>query len=137
MLVRQIARWVLLAFFAVAVIAPASAQAQKTATQFYMEYVAAFATAKTIEDILPFMAAENRKQVEATPKDERNRMFEMIKMLSHTDIKVLKEEAGPNGSTILAVEGIDSDRKNSSGTITLVKEGTDWKIGKESWTTKG
>jgi len=55
-------------------LAPAATKAQgKTAQQFYQEYVAAFAKAKTIDDILPFMAAENRKQAEATPKAERER----------------------------------------------------------------
>jgi len=63
-------------------------------------------------------------------------MFEMIKMFGHTDIKVLKEEKGADGSTVLSVEGVDSDKKKSTGQVTIVKEGAAWKIGKESWTTK-
>lgn len=138
MRIRQLVSWSILALLTVVFLAPASTTAQgKTAQQFYQEYVAAFAKAKTIDDILPFMAAENRKQAEATPKAERDKMFEMIKMFGHTDIKVIKEEKGADGGTVLSVEGVDADKKTSTGQITIVKEGTAWKIGKESWTTKG
>src|SRR4029453_41706 len=135
--IRQLATWSILALLTVVFLAPAATKAQgKTAQQFYQEYVAAFAKAKTIDDILPFMAAENRKQAEATPKAERDKMCERIKMFGHTDIKVLKEEKGADGSTVLSVEGVDSDKKKSTGQVTIVKEGAAWKIGKESWTTK-
>ena len=134
---RQLATRSILVLLTVVFLASPATNAQgKTAQQFYQEYVAAFARAKTIEDILPFMAAENRKQAEATPKAERDKMFEMIKMFGHTDIKVVKEEKGENGSTVLSVEGVDSDKQKSTGQITIVKEGAAWKIGKESWTTK-
>jgi hypothetical protein len=134
--IRQLATWSILALLTVVCLAPAPHAQAKTAKEFYQEYVAAFAKAKTIEDILAYMAAENRKQAEATPKAERDKMFEMIKLFGHTDIKILKEEKGADGSTILSVEGIDSDKQKSTGQITIVKEGAAWKIGKESWTTK-
>ena len=82
------------------------------------------------------MAAENRKQAEATPQAEREKIFEMIKMLGHSDVKVINEEAGAGGVTTLSVEGVDSDKKKSTGTVTLIKEANAWKIQKESWTTK-
>jgi len=120
-----------------AFVAPATLLAQsETATQFYQKYLTAFEKAKKIEDILPFMAAENRKQAEQTPKDERDKMFGMIKILSHNNVKVLKEERAPDGKTILTVEGIDSDKNKGTGKVTLVKEGNAWKIGEESWSTK-
>ena len=137
MRIRQRVTWTILALLTVVFLAAATTKAQgKTVQQFYQEYVAAFAKAKTIDDILPFMAAENRKQAEATPKAERDKMFEMIKMLGHTDIKVIKEEKGADGSTVLSVEGVDADKQTSTGQVTIVKEGAAWKIGKESWTTK-
>ena len=64
------------------------------------------------------------------------KIFGMIKMLGHSDVKVIKEEAGAGGVTTLSVEGVDSDKQKSTGTVTLIKEGTAWKIQKESWTTK-
>ena len=115
---------------------PALQAQTETATQFYQRYLAAFAKAKTIEEILPFMAEANRKQAEATPKEDRDKMFGMIKILSHHDVKVLKEERASDGKTILSVEGVDDDKQKGSGKVTLVKEGNAWKIGEESWTSK-
>jgi len=136
MRIRQLALWSIAALFTVVAIAPNVSAQNETATQFYQKYLAAFAKAKAIEEILPFMAAENRKQAEATPKDERDKMFGMIKILGHTDVKVLKEEKSPDGKTMLSVEGVDGDKTKSTGQVTLVKEGNAWKIGQESWTTK-
>jgi hypothetical protein len=111
------------------------AQPAQTATQFYMKYRAAFDKAKTVDEILPYMSKANRAQVEATPAADRAKMFEMIKMVGMlTDLKVLKEEKAADGAT-LTVEGIDMDKKKSSGKVSIVKEGADWKVGKESWST--
>jgi hypothetical protein len=52
---------------------PALAQvpAPGSASEFYLQYRKAFANAKTIDDLLPYMSAATRKQVEATPPGER------------------------------------------------------------------
>jgi len=130
---RQLVRWSVAAgilSFAVA----AHAQQAKTATQFYLEYRAAFDKATKIEDILPYMAAANRKQAEATPKADRDKMFEMIKMMGTlTEVKILKEEHGAGGGVVLSVEGLDSDKKKATGKVTIVKEDGAWKLGKEEW----
>ena len=119
----------------VALCVPVAAQS-KTASQFYMDYRTAFDRASKIDDVLPYMSKQRADQVAATPADERAKMFEMIKMFGHTDIKVLKEEKSADGGVVLSVEGVDSDKKTSTGQITIVKEGAAWKIGKESWSTK-
>ena len=60
-------------------------------------------------------------------------MFEMIKMMGDiTNIKVVKETATKTGAT-LNVEALDPDKKKTTGTVQIVKEGTAWKVGKESW----
>ena len=112
----------------------ASAQTgEKTATQFYMEYRAAFDQAKAVEDILPFMSASRRKQVESTPADERKQMFEMIKMMGAlTNIKITKETRSGNGATLM-VDALDGDKSKTTGTVTLVQENGAWKIDKESF----
>jgi hypothetical protein len=115
---------------------PGAAAKVQTAAEFYQRYLTAFEKAKTVDDILPYMAAENRKQVEATPKADREKMFGLLKIMGHSNVKVLKEEHATDGKTILTVEGIDSDKAKSSGKVTLVKEGGAWKIGEESWTSK-
>jgi hypothetical protein len=121
---------------AVLLLAPTLRAQTETATQFYQKYLAAFAKATKVEDILPFMAEKNRKQAEATPKEDREKMFGLLKILAHHDVKVLKEERGADGSTILSVTGVDDDKKTGTGKVTLIKEGGAWKIGEESWTDK-
>jgi hypothetical protein len=112
----------------------AQAPAGETATQFYTLYLAAFEKATKIEDVLPYMSTDMRKQIEATPAAERPKMFNMIKMMGgmNTGIKVTKEARTANGATLTA-EAQGPDKKKVNGTIDVVREGTAWKLGKESW----
>jgi hypothetical protein len=60
-------------------------------------------------------------------------MFEMLKMLNKlSDVKITKEERTATGAT-LTVEALDSDKKKTGGTVELVKEQGEWKVGKENW----
>jgi hypothetical protein len=45
---------------------------------------------------------------------------------------VLKEAKSADGAT-LTVEAVDSDKKKTTGTIKVIKEGGAWKIDGESW----
>jgi hypothetical protein len=130
----RLARFVIASL--VLVLTSSLALAQKpaqTASEFYMKYRAAFDKAKTLDEILPWMAKDNRAQAAATPAADRAKMFEMVKMMNKlTDVKILKEERTADGAT-LTVEGIDTDKKKNSGKVTIVKEGDEWKLGKESW----
>lgn len=119
-------------------VAPAMVTAQAaTATQFYLDYRKAFDAAKKVEDLYPYMSADVRKQMESTPAADRAEMFGMIKMMGAlTNVKVTKETRAGDGAT-LTVEALDPDKKPTIGTITIVKEGGSWKIGKESWSSKG
>jgi hypothetical protein len=111
---------------------PVQAQpAEMTASQFYTEYRAAFDKAETVEDIIQYMSASRRKQIESTPADERAMMFDMMKTLGVlSDLKIAKETRTAGGAT-LSVDALDSDKAKTTGTITLVKENGAWKIEKE------
>jgi hypothetical protein len=120
-----------------AAMAAQPAAGQQTATQFYLAYRTAFDKAKTLDEILPYMASKNRAQVEATPAADREKMFGMVKIMNTlTDVKVIKEARNPDGGATLTVEGVDADKNKSAGTVDIVKEGGAWKIGQESWKTK-
>lgn len=111
----------------------AQAPAAGSASEFYMKYRKVFDAAKKVEDLLPYMSAETKKQVESTPPGERGQMFEMIKMFGAiTNVKIVKEAPSPKGAT-LTVEALDPDKAKTTGTIEVVKEGPAWKLGKESW----
>ena len=115
----------------------AQAQTEQSATQFYMAYRAAFAKATKVEELLPFMSKARRAEIEKTPAGERSKMFAFIKEFdTYSQIKVTKEAKSANGVT-LSTEAIDGDKKPSTGTIDVVREDGGWKLGKESWSTKG
>jgi hypothetical protein len=59
----------------------------------------------------------------------------MIKTMvnSNTNVKVLKETPDAKGAG-LSVEGVGPDGKTkTTGTVQMIKEGTAWKVGNESW----
>jgi hypothetical protein len=110
-----------------------SPQPAQTPTEFYLAYRAAFDKATKVDDLFPYLAAANRKQVEATPKADRDKKFGLMKIVGTlTNVRVLKEERTAQGVT-LTVEGIDADRKKQTGTVKIVKEISGWKVGDESW----
>jgi len=122
-----------LALVAVTAVSLSAQAPTKTASQFYMDYRAAFDKAQKIEELFPFMSADSRKRVEATPAAERTQMFGMMKIMGTlTDVKILREERKGAGAT-LTVEGIDSDKAKMKGTIDIVREGGAWKVGQENW----
>jgi hypothetical protein len=127
-------RYALGTLIAAFVLSAVPATAQKTATQFYMDYQAAFAKAKTIDEILPFMAKARVDEVKATPAGERAKMFEFIKMMAseHKNVKVAKETKTATGYT-LEVTATTSDKKTATGTIEIVNEGGAMKVSRESW----
>lgn len=119
-----------------AVVGAAAAQPNQTASDFYMNYRAAFAKAKSIDEVMPFMSKEVRAKVESTPAAERPKMFEFIKEMSSsmTNVKVMKETKTDNG-VMLTVEGLDGKEK-MTGQVQIVREDGGWKVGRESWSNK-
>jgi hypothetical protein len=117
----------------VSLIAQTVAAQTETASQFYMRYRDAFAKAKKIEDLTPFLSKKSLDMVNQTPAAERPKFFEVMKMMgSITDVKILKEAKSADGAT-LTVEALDPDKKKTKGTVEIVKEGDAWKLGNENW----
>ena len=122
----------------VAVALPAAAQtptsAYKTGGEYYLAYREAFVKAKSVDELVPWMSKSRRDQIAKETPADRKEMFEMIKMFDdRTNIKVVKETPTATGAD-LQVEGVSAETKSKgNGVITLVKEGTAWRIDKESW----
>ena len=77
---RRVARYLTVVLVSGLATIPALAQkADQTASQFFLAYRAAFDKAKSIDELLPYMAKKNVDQVKATPAEERAKMFAMIK----------------------------------------------------------
>ena len=120
-------------FLLLSLVAPPAAAQTETASQFYMRYRTAFDQAKKIEDLTPFLSKKSLDMINSTPAAEHPKFFEMMKMMgSITDVKILKETKTADGA-MLAVEAMDPDKKKTNGKVEVVKEGSDWKLGSENW----
>ena len=106
--------------------------AQGTATDFYKSYQAAWAKAKSFQDVVKFHSKAKQAQLTKIPADQQKMMFEMSKQMDPTDVKVVKETATATGAT-LDLTGVGSDKKPVKGTAELVKEDGGWKLAKEEW----
>jgi hypothetical protein len=113
---------------------PVAAQkAAQTPTQFYMEYRDAWLKAKSIDPIIPYLGKDSRAEIEATPKDKRQMMFDMMKMMGNmTNVKVVKETKQGDGY-MLDLTATSPEKKPMKGTAEIVMEGGAMKLKKESW----
>lgn len=114
---------------------PVSAQkAPQTATQFYMEYRAAFLKAPSMDALMPYMTKESKSQYEATPKAQRQPMFQMMKEMGSamTNVKVVKETKKGDGY-MLDLTALDSEKKPAKGIVEIIIEGGAMKLKTESW----
>jgi hypothetical protein len=125
--------------FVIAALVGATAAAQpaatyKTGADFYLAYRVAFDAAKSIDELLPWVAKGRRDQIAKSPAGERKEAFEMIKMFDdRINVRVTKETPSDSGAELL-VEGISAEsRAKATGIITLVKEGEAWRIERENW----
>ncbi len=113
---------------------PVAAQkAVQTPTQFYMEYRDVWLKAKSIDPIIPYLGKDSRAEIEATPKDKRQMMFEMMKMMGNmTNVKVVKETKQGEGY-MLDLTATSPEKKPMKGTAEIMMEGGAMKLKKESW----
>jgi hypothetical protein len=127
----------LVALLAVALMSfapPAAAQkAGQTPTQFYMEYRDVWLKAKSIDPIIPYLGKDSRAEIEATPKEKRQMMFDMMKMMGNmTNVKVVKETRQGDGY-LLDLTAASPEKKPMKGTAEIIMEGGAMKLKKESW----
>jgi hypothetical protein len=110
------------------------AASYKTGADFYMAYRAAFTAAKTIDDVLPWMAKTRRDQMANALPAERTQIFELIKTMDdHTGIRVVKETPSATGAELLVEATSGASKSKATGVVTLVKEGGAWKLDGEAW----
>jgi Na+-translocating ferredoxin:NAD+ oxidoreductase RnfG subunit len=107
----------------------------KTPTQTYLEYHAAVAKAKTLDEVLPFLSAMYRSMLESRPKEDRPRWLANLKDGDDIkDLKITKESVDGDKGTVEAT-GISAHGNAVHGKIIMVKEGGAWKLDSSSWAT--
>jgi hypothetical protein len=112
---------------------PASAQTPGEGTKFFMEYRAAFAKAKAIEDLVPYLSKARAEMVQQTPKEDRAKMFGLMKAMDVKDVKIVKESTTATGYVLEATGKGAMGPGETKGTINVVREGGKLKLDKESW----
>jgi hypothetical protein len=111
----------------------AGAQPTGEGAKFYAEYRAAFAKARAVRDVLPYLSKSRVAMVDKTPKEDRAKMFDLMKALDVHDVKVLKESKTETGYVLEAVGKGGTGPGDAKGTISIVREGGKLKLDKESW----
>jgi hypothetical protein len=107
----------------------------KTPTQTYLEYHAAVAKAKTLDEVLPYLSKMYRAMLESRPKEDRPKWLTNLK--DGADVKDLKmtKEAIDGDKCTLEATGISAHGNALHGKIILVREGGAWKLDSSSWAT--
>ena len=105
-----------------------TAAAQKSpATKVYMEYLAAVQK----EDLSALRKLFTKEQAKHLDDPDAKKMVGMVKMMSATDVKVLK--VAEKGDTAdLTVTG-KQDGNIVNGVVHMAKEGGAWKVQQEEW----
>ena len=119
---------------------PAAALAQKasdakTASEYFLAYHKAMAGAKTIEDLRPFMDADQQKEMDKASKEEQAMGVGMISGMytDISDVKVVKETPTATGFTLDLTATTVSDKTSGTGTAEISKDDAGWHVDSEVW----
>ena len=126
------------ALLALGLATPALAQKAsdaKTASEYFVAYHKAMSTAKTIEDLRPFMPIEQQQQMDKASKEEQALGVEMLSgaYSDLTNLKVVKETQTANGYTLDVTATQASDNTAGTGTVEISKDKTGWRVDSEVW----
>jgi hypothetical protein len=111
----------------------AGAQPTGEGAKFYAEYRAAFAKVRAVGNVLPYLSKSRVAMVDKTPKEDRAKMFDLMKALDVHDVKALKESKTETGYVLEAVGKGGMGPGDAKGTISIVREDGKLKLDKESW----
>jgi hypothetical protein len=98
---------------------------------FYMKYLEVLAKAKTLDDVLPYYTKEMRDGLSKMP-DEMKANYLKMNRRGLKDLKVTSQKIGA-GQAVFEMTAVGPAGQPASGKVTLVKEGTAWKIDDDAW----
>ncbi len=93
----------------------------------------AYRKAMTAGDIAAIRKLITADHVKDTEDPDFKKMLPMIREMQPKHVKITKGSIDGDTATLLVK---DLDEKNSNGTITMQREGGQWKLSRESWKTK-
>jgi hypothetical protein len=123
---------------AIAVVAGSArpaAQAAKSPLEVYAAYLTAASKATTAEALFPFISNEYKTMLQKAPKGEVEKMLKAhIAKDKLTDIKVTSQQVDAN-KAVLELTAKTGDGRPTSGKVTMLKEGGEWKLDEDAWAT--
>ncbi|MBX9689207.1 MAG: hypothetical protein K2X27_21035 [Candidatus Obscuribacterales bacterium] len=110
----------------------------------YLKYRSALLSAKTVNEIMPFMCKKVQSEIESTPQDMKPMIFGLIKETTPSSVQVISEEIDGDSANLKLSSagsqtpppGAKSIKEDTKGSVKLLKENGVWKIDKESWESK-
>ena len=107
----------------------------KSPLDAYAAYLTAASKATTADALFPFISTEFKTLLQKAPKGEVDKMLKAsIAKERLTDIKVVKQQVDAN-KAVLELTAKTGDGRSTSGTVTMVKEGGEWKLDEDAWAT--
>ena len=112
-----------------------TAATAKTASEYFLQYHKAMSTAKSIEDLRPYMDAEQQKEMDKSPKAEQEMGVKMISGMyaDFSDLKVVKESAKGSVTTLDLTATHGPEKTEGTGTVEVSKDEAGWHVDSEVW----
>ena len=107
----------------------------KTASEYFVAYHKAMSSAKTIEDLRPFMDPDQQKEMDKASKEEQAMGVQMMSGMyaDITDVKVVKETATATGFALDVTATQASDKTAGTGKVDISKDKAGWHVDSEEW----
>lgn len=108
-----------------------SAQASKGPLDSYKAYLEVMATAKSLDDLLPYYTKELRSGLSKMPADMKVSYLQMNRRVLK-DLKVTTENIAESKAEF-QLTARNADGQATQGSVTMIKEAGVWKIDEDAW----
>ncbi len=120
---------------AVSMLVSLLAYAEDSPEAVYKKYTAAIES-KNIDELMKYLSKQQSDMISAETPEDRQKMIDMIAEFMPKSISVVEQTIAPDGKSatlkLTGKGGMGSD-EGVSGTVSLVKEESGWKIEREQW----
>lgn len=112
----------------------AASAAPSDPLEFYREFQAVLANAKSLDPLLPYYRTDLGTQLAKMPKEMQANYLKM-NARKLTDLKVTRQSVDAK-KAVFEMSAKTEDGRPTSGKVTLVKERGGWKVDDDAWVTQ-
>jgi hypothetical protein len=108
----------------------------------YLKYKSALSSASKIEDLCSFYCKQVNDEIKQTPPEMKPMLFSLMKETSPQLVTITSEDVSGDSAKLALVSSATEANKSpnvsetTTGTVTFLKEDGEWKIKKETWSSK-